>query len=83
MQSIDVVEHQAPPSIDEEVIVVAPSLQGNEVESFDSKRCLLGDSRDGESKNDDKGIIQGLVMLVAPLLYLPAMDSSSNAPTTS
>ena len=86
LQSSNAAKHQTPPTANEEVVVVVPSMQEvlvincSVVESYDSKRRLLRDSTN-ESNNHDKDVTHGVLILVAPLLHSPAVCPSFNTST--
>ena len=54
--------------VDEEIVVVTAPVEGriviniSDVESYGTGRHLLGDSSDGDSDNDDKGVSHGVEM---------------------
>ena len=71
--------------VDEEVEVVTAPVEGrivinvSDVESFDSKRHLLGDSSD--SDDDDEGVSHGVEMPPAPKPRPMEVDAPSAAST--
>ena len=50
------------------------------IESCDSKRCLLGDSTDGDSDNNNEDVDQEVLMHVALKPYMPTTDPTLDAP---
>ena len=74
-------------SVDDEIAVVAASMEGkvviniSDVESYGSKCRLIGDSTDEDSDEDDEGVTRGVEMPSAPERHAVEVDASSAAST--
>ena len=73
--------------VDEEITVVTAPVEGrivinvSDVECYGTGRHLLGDSSDGDSDDDDKGVSHGVEMPSAPEPRPMEVDAPSAAST--
>ena len=73
--------------VDDEIALVPTTVEGrmvinvSDIESYDLERRLLGDSSDGDSDDDDEGVMHGVEMPSAPEPRPMEVDASSTAST--
>ena len=73
--------------VDKEMALVTAPMEGrivinvSDIESYDTGRHLLGDSSDGDSDDDDEGVLHGVEMPSAPEPRLIEVDGPSAAAT--